>query len=382
MNNFFRLYECDNNRLAEWDNDFNYYDPRGNMCDKCERIYDRDPLIHPEYLKVVLPSPKIDDVVWTWYGECLLTEKVANILEDNKVTGYELRPVIIKKVKRVRKKDYKVPILKELVVTGKGGEPHKSSRIKVEFICEECGRKKYTPIIKGLIIDENKWDGTDTFTIEGFSKYIMISNKVKNIFESHKITGCVFIPSENIKPHISLGKIFGVKAKDAEEIILNMEETDFLVRLIFEEFEKMAPWHEVKFDSEYWRKKWSKIVAGKEKVELSTIYGFSDSILYGVFKIHEGIHFTSPKTPDKVSGTIKISWKMVGKIDAPPPYHVNCYIVGKKKQLIHTGPLDRHPIEYDTTQINDGVKRLDISLWSGEHRISSDIIFIQVKNNK
>lgn len=146
-------------------------------------------------LSIKLPKNN-DDLIWTWHSECLLTEKVVKLLEQNNITGYKLGKVIIEKAKvkeDVNKKLY------ELIVTGSGGNIHPSSGYKVLEVCEACGAEKFQHFTNGLIVDESQWDNSDIFTVKEYSGFILVVEKVKKLFEENKITGCEFTPVEELK---------------------------------------------------------------------------------------------------------------------------------------------------------------------------------------
>ncbi|MEW6609861.1 MAG: hypothetical protein AB1414_20855, partial [bacterium] len=70
-------------------------------------------------LMIELPSPNIKDFVWIVFGgECLITDKVAGLFKEAGFTGYELKPVTVKKVKRMGKEPKPIPQLWEMVITG------------------------------------------------------------------------------------------------------------------------------------------------------------------------------------------------------------------------------------------------------------------------
>jgi hypothetical protein len=73
-------------------------------------------------LHVILPSPRIPDMLWTQHSELIVTEDVRSAFEGAGFTGFETRPVTVEKVKYARKgSKLDIPPLWEIVVTGKGG---------------------------------------------------------------------------------------------------------------------------------------------------------------------------------------------------------------------------------------------------------------------
>ena len=143
-------------------------------------------------LSIEIKKPKMGDFVTTVFSDWLITDRVAEIFEKNKLTGYNLRPVDIC--------NYKFDFsLWELNVTGTAGKAHPDSGIFIEEYCGYCNNIKFSPIKKGtgIIINENTWDGSDIFTIEEFWKFIFVTDKVKEIIEQNKFKGVLFIkPNE------------------------------------------------------------------------------------------------------------------------------------------------------------------------------------------
>jgi len=167
-------------------------------------------------LIIELPISRIGDFVWTWTSYCMITDKVAKLFEEAKFTGYELRPVKIKKLAKsskqkyivddegfilmrgVRKKLIPIPRLWELVVVGKGGEADPRTGIRLKYECKYCGLKVYTSFSKGLYFDESKWDGSDFFIIWPLPKFIIVTERVKDFCEEKGLTNCTFTPIEEL----------------------------------------------------------------------------------------------------------------------------------------------------------------------------------------
>ena len=76
-------------KRAEWANDEMRLE--GVICP----IYDGHRRVGKRLtdLSITLPGHKVQDFVWTWYSECLLTERVLDLLSINNFTGFEVKPV-------------------------------------------------------------------------------------------------------------------------------------------------------------------------------------------------------------------------------------------------------------------------------------------------
>jgi len=150
-------------------------------------------------LTVIIPTGESlkSDFIWTWYSEPLINERVVKIFKDTGFTGYELKPVTIKEVKL--SKPSKIPKYWELVVTGKGGDAHPDSGIYLKETCEACGLKVYSAYENGIIVDENNWDGSDFFTVTGYPKHILVTERVKDAIGKNKITNVELTPSNELR---------------------------------------------------------------------------------------------------------------------------------------------------------------------------------------
>lgn len=151
-------------------------------------------------LTVILPSPRIGDFIWTWYSEWLMTDRVLHLFQNAGFTGFEPRPVKVEKVKRVKKgTEVSIPPLWELKVTGKGGDTDPASGIRILETCDACSLIKYSSFRNGLIVDENNWDGSDFFTVNGYPKFILVTERVKELIIREKLVNCALIPSHELR---------------------------------------------------------------------------------------------------------------------------------------------------------------------------------------
>jgi hypothetical protein len=151
-------------------------------------------------LVIILPSPKIGDFVWTWYGECLMTDRVLNLFRKARFTGFAARPVTVERIKRVpRGGQTVVPVLWELAVTGKGGDPHPDSGIRVFKTCDACNLVRYSSYRNGIIVDEQQWDGSDFFTVNGYPKFTLVTERVKDLIVANGLTNCMLVPSSDLR---------------------------------------------------------------------------------------------------------------------------------------------------------------------------------------
>jgi hypothetical protein len=154
--------------------------------------------MHRGQLSIALASPAaVGDFVWTWFNECILTERVRDLFVKEEFTGFEVEPVKVAKIKRKSKRVSHVPPLFELLVYGMGGPPDPESGSILLKGPDEKGFVVYSSFNNGLIVNERTWDGSDFFTVEGHNK-IIVSERVKDIIVRKGLTNCMLIPVENL----------------------------------------------------------------------------------------------------------------------------------------------------------------------------------------
>ena len=183
--------------LAEWTNEMVYpSEPTGCPVKPLghQRLIERAMDLH-----IILPSPRVGDFVWTWYHDCLITDWVRELFQQVGLTGFEIRPVVVEQVKRLGKRSLEeIPRLWELVVTGKGGDARPKSGIQIVYRCEACGFVDYSSY-NGFFVDEDQWDGSDFFTVNGYPKHMLVTERIKDLIVTHRLTNCTLIPAEAVR---------------------------------------------------------------------------------------------------------------------------------------------------------------------------------------
>lgn len=153
-------------------------------------------------LIIDLPSLKIGDFIATFGCTAwMITDKVAQLFKDQGFTGYELRPVRVNKVERM-KEGREIPKLWQLVITGWGGiAPSESGIKRIGQPCEACGYWEYSGMSNpSALIDPSQWDGSDFFMVFPLVQYIFVTERVKQFIEEKGLKGCVFREPKDIKP--------------------------------------------------------------------------------------------------------------------------------------------------------------------------------------
>ena len=186
-------------------------------------------------LSIVLPSLEIGDFVWTWSSEAIVPERTLSLFRNAGFTGFEARPVKVEKVvglSRKQSEQLAIPPLWELVITGQGGDAAAESKIRLINHCEGCGYTKYSSFHNGIVVDETNWDGSDFFTVNGYPLYFLVTERVKDLIMSHRLTNCVLIPSHElqwrsgIRHEETLQRAREMAARDMASLIADLENSD------------------------------------------------------------------------------------------------------------------------------------------------------------
>jgi hypothetical protein len=157
-------------------------------------------------LTVVLPSARIGDVVWTWYSECLITDRVAGLFKEEGFSGYELEPVTVSRVRRKVKVAEDLPRLWELTVLGWGGVAPPESGIKLVESCDGCGDLVYSGYTDPTkLIDPARWDGSDFFMVWPLPRFIFVTQRVRDFVKRMKLKGVKMVTLAELPPKTIMG---------------------------------------------------------------------------------------------------------------------------------------------------------------------------------
>lgn len=147
-------------------------------------------------LRIDLPVSRVPHFMRTLLSDWIVTDEVAQLFKRSGITGFALRPVIVDAVKKGSKEE--VPLLWELIVTGRGGDAHPKTGIRLKYRCNACAHEIYTDVLNGLFVDESQWDGADLFTVWPLPKFILCTEKVRDVIEEHKLTNCKLVRVEEL----------------------------------------------------------------------------------------------------------------------------------------------------------------------------------------
>jgi hypothetical protein len=186
-------------------------------------------------LTIILLSPKVGDFLWTWYSDCIVTGDTLSLFRQLGFTGFEARPVIVEKIKRLsrkRREEVTIPPLWELLIQGEGGDAAPESGIYPLYEIEDSGRFSYSSFRNGIIVDEANWDGSDFFTVNGYPKYTLVTERVKELIVAHQLTNCALIPSHklewgsDVRPEESLAETSAIASRPLKSLLADLESLD------------------------------------------------------------------------------------------------------------------------------------------------------------
>jgi hypothetical protein len=186
--------------LAEWNNE--------EMADALESVFCSADEGHRHGgsrlsdLSLILPDTEVQDFVWTWQSECLVTENTLEWLHANGFTGFEVKPVRAK----FRKSKKSPPVLWELIVTGWAGLAKAESGIGLDESrsCRVCGYLRYTGLESPReLIDPNRWDGSDFFMVWPLPRFIFISDRLAQAILERDLVGV------QVRPVPEIGRMDG-----------------------------------------------------------------------------------------------------------------------------------------------------------------------------
>lgn len=195
-------------------------------------------------LTIILPSPRVGDFVWTHYSDCIVTDGTLTLFKQAGFTGFEIRPVMVEKINRLsrmRREQVTIPPLWELPIIGKGGDAAPESGIYPLYEIEDCYMKRfrYSSFRNGIIVDEANWDGSDFFTINGYPKFILVSERVKELIINHELTNCALIPSHKLEwgsgitPEESHARTLDLAGRPLDSLLADLENSELITDAIY-----------------------------------------------------------------------------------------------------------------------------------------------------
>jgi hypothetical protein len=171
-------------------------DWEGIVCPKDPGHQRAGKRITPLHLDIA--SKKVVDFSTTFLSDIVITDHALKTLKDADLTGFRVEPVVLHKTPKGMPPS-EIPTLWELIVTGDGGYAHPESGIVVRRQCDACGSVRYSAYERGLIVDENAYDGSDFFTIREYPKHVLVNDRAKSVIKNNGLTNVKFVESSKLE---------------------------------------------------------------------------------------------------------------------------------------------------------------------------------------
>jgi hypothetical protein len=145
--------------------------------------------------ELVVKAPAVsNDVLWSVYSECLVSNSVRK-----RIQSVQLRGVTFKQAKVNGAKGQNDNFC-ELVITGWGGVAPPESGVHLITACHFCGYREYSAAnFPSAIVDVNQWDGSDFFLVWPLPQFIFLSDRAKEFFVLANVSGIKLLPLESLK---------------------------------------------------------------------------------------------------------------------------------------------------------------------------------------
>jgi hypothetical protein len=128
----------------------------------------------------------VADILWTSLPPMVcISEKVVNLLEENRFNGWSTYPVEVSDRKGNTLTDYH-----GFAIMSYAGERDRSRSPIIEREPIALGGK-VRKVYKGFYFDENKWDGADIFRVH--TSWLVVTKAVRDAFIKSKIRNVEFI---------------------------------------------------------------------------------------------------------------------------------------------------------------------------------------------
>lgn len=138
-----------------------------------------------------LLATELPDFIHPFPGQLIVTAEVLGTLQHARLTG--LRPVLVESrwSKKIRRAPEIIPDLYELLVTG--GAWRVGIDARAITVCQHCGRTVF-PNPDHMVIDEQRWDGSDFFHVDQNPNIVLVSERVCEILADHHFANYVCAP--------------------------------------------------------------------------------------------------------------------------------------------------------------------------------------------
>ncbi len=151
--------------------------------------------ITPLHLDIVRSTPT--DFSRTMFGDIVISDNARAVMDSEGLTGFDVHPTVI--VSSPSRFEYRSsPRLWELAVSGSAGNAHRRSGIVCREKCDACGLVTFSAFENGIIVDESTYDGSDFFSVTEYPRYILVSERAKEVLEGHRLSNVRFVDSSEL----------------------------------------------------------------------------------------------------------------------------------------------------------------------------------------
>ena len=163
-------------------------------CYECDGIERR--VLGTSYF--TFEGSKIADI-YHYPRHVIANRKVISLLNTYKIIGYRVCEVEFQNVKGIDN-EY-LESLRELEIMGKCYKIHSVEGEEITHcrVCKKVGDGERVKADKGIKIIEEFWDGSDIYMFDYGLLSVIVTEKIKKIFEEHEITNVRFIPLSELK---------------------------------------------------------------------------------------------------------------------------------------------------------------------------------------
>ena len=149
-------------------------------------------------LSVTLPQGTVQDFAWTWYGECIVQDRVLDLFRGEGFTGFDVKAVNA----RFQSGQGEPPKLWELVRFGWGGLARPDTGIVRVRYCEGCKSVRYSGIHDPRkLVDASQWDGSDFFMVWPLPNFVFVTQRVADFIRGRRLTGVFLERSDDYEPN-------------------------------------------------------------------------------------------------------------------------------------------------------------------------------------
>ena len=152
-------------------------------------------------LSLKIKARALCDFTWTCFHNVLINDRVLDVLQAHKATGFEVRPA------EMRPKGHRQPVprLHELIVTGWAGWVSPEAGLRLDYSCPKCPLRSYRVEHSDRLINPATWDSSDFFVVWPIPKIKFVSERIANILRHEGVTGVELRPAEQVMAWMELG---------------------------------------------------------------------------------------------------------------------------------------------------------------------------------